>query len=413
MEISGRRVRRFRIRFGRNRLAGTDGGENNDGSVLPLRHGGDTESEASCCYCDLKISMFNEPISRLGRRFSGVMKIWFSIGVGFGVASLLLVTLFLLLQFHSNPLSNSLASAVFGFSPSTRVSLSGLVYVFVSTVITVLVHELGHALAAASEGIQMEYIAVFIAAIFPGGLVAFDHDLLQSLPSFNALRVYCAGIWHNAVFCVLCAFALFLLPVMLSPFYKHGESLVVVGVPSKSPLFGYLSPGDAIVSLDGIRVHKPSEWLELSAILDKKNSETLNASLNTGGSRRFHHGKGYCVPISLIEEGFKGKMVEQQYVCRDDLTPFLPMPCSDATLKDFSVCLDAKDIVKLSKCGDGWVTTSDTDTKSDCVCSQQSNLQVFHGQKSLIEEPHHTSVLDLVWISIARTVLGRLYLSVI
>lgn len=45
----------------------------------------------------------------------------------------------------------------------------------------------------------MEYIAVFIAAIFPGGLVAFDHDLLQSLPSFNALRVYCAGIWHNAV----------------------------------------------------------------------------------------------------------------------------------------------------------------------------------------------------------------------
>lgn len=50
-----------------------------------------------------------------------------------------------------------------------------------------------------SEGIQMEYIAVFIAAIFPGGLVAFDNDVLQSLPSFNALRIYCAGIWHNAV----------------------------------------------------------------------------------------------------------------------------------------------------------------------------------------------------------------------
>lgn len=45
----------------------------------------------------------------------------------------------------------------------------------------------------------MEYIAVFIAAIFPGGLVAFDNDVLQSLPSFNALRIYCAGIWHNAV----------------------------------------------------------------------------------------------------------------------------------------------------------------------------------------------------------------------
>ncbi|CAH2078451.1 unnamed protein product [Thlaspi arvense] len=367
MEFSGRRVRRFRMRFGRNRLAGAGGGDYNDGSIL---HGGNTESQASCCYCDLKISRFNEPIFRLGRRFSGMMKVWFSIGLGFGVASLLLVTLFLLLQFHPIPLSNRLAASVFGFSPSTRVSLSGIVYVFVSTVITVLVHEIGHALAAASEGIQMEYVAVFIAAIFPGGLVAFDHDLLQSLASFNALRVYCAGIWHNAVLCLLCALALFLLPVTLSPFYKHGESLVVVDVPYKSPLFGYLSPGDAIVSLDGIRIHKPSEWLELAAILDKQNIETSNASSYLGGSRRFHHGKGYCVPISQIEEGLKGKMVENQYLCPGDLTPFQHVPCSNAAPREVYVCLDAKDIVKLDKCGDGWVATSDTDVKSDCVCSQ-------------------------------------------
>lgn len=142
---------------------------------------------------------------------------------------------------------------------------------------------------------------------------------------------------------------------------------------SKSSLFGHLSPGDVIVSLDGIRVHNPSEWLELAAILDKQSSEkTSNASLYLGGSMRFHHGKGYCVPISLIEEGLEGKMVENQYVCPDgDLTPFLPMPCSNAAQKEVSVCLDAKDIVKLSKCGYGWVTTtSDADVKSDCVCSQ-------------------------------------------
>lgn len=114
MEISGRRVRRFRMRFGRHRPAG----ENDDDSVLPLRRNGNTGSEASCCYCDLKISMFNEPIFRLGRRFSRVLKIWFSIGLGFGVASLLLATVFLLLQFHPNPLSNRLAASLFGFSPS-------------------------------------------------------------------------------------------------------------------------------------------------------------------------------------------------------------------------------------------------------------------------------------------------------
>ena len=50
-----------------------------------------------------------------------------------------------------------------------------------------------------SEGIRMEYVAVFVACLFPGALVAFDDDVMQALPCFSALRVYCAGIWHNAV----------------------------------------------------------------------------------------------------------------------------------------------------------------------------------------------------------------------
>lgn len=50
-----------------------------------------------------------------------------------------------------------------------------------------------------SEGIQMEYIAIFIAVLFPGALVAFNYELLQAFSQFTMLRVYCAGIWHNAV----------------------------------------------------------------------------------------------------------------------------------------------------------------------------------------------------------------------
>lgn len=50
-----------------------------------------------------------------------------------------------------------------------------------------------------SEGIPIEYIAIFVAVLFPGALVAFDSELLQTLPSLTVLRVYTAGIWHNAV----------------------------------------------------------------------------------------------------------------------------------------------------------------------------------------------------------------------
>ena len=54
-------------------------------------------------------------------------------------------------------------------------------------------------LVTCSEGIRIEYIAIFIAVLFPGALVAFDQELLETLPHFTALRVYSAGVWHNAV----------------------------------------------------------------------------------------------------------------------------------------------------------------------------------------------------------------------
>jgi S2P endopeptidase len=45
----------------------------------------------------------------------------------------------------------------------------------------------------------MEYVAIFIAVIFPGALVALNYDLLENLPLFSMLRIYCAGIWHNVM----------------------------------------------------------------------------------------------------------------------------------------------------------------------------------------------------------------------
>lgn len=49
-----------------------------------------------------------------------------------------------------------------------------------------------------SEGVQIEYIALFFALVFPGALVAFNDASLQLLPGVASLRIYCAGIWHNA-----------------------------------------------------------------------------------------------------------------------------------------------------------------------------------------------------------------------
>ncbi|KAL2576568.1 hypothetical protein AAZV13_16G083400 [Glycine max] len=163
-----------------------------------------------CRYCDYKICSFNRPLFHFGRRYARFLKVWFSIGVGFALSAVLGVTLVLLWELArtlhlcagSNKLGSFARSLLFGIPPSVpglSLSLADTGYACVSTIISVFMHELGHAVAATSEGIQVEYIAVFIAILFPGALVAFNYEFLQTLPHLTALRVYSAGIWHNAV----------------------------------------------------------------------------------------------------------------------------------------------------------------------------------------------------------------------
>ncbi|KAF5742402.1 membrane-bound transcription factor site-2 protease isoform X1 [Tripterygium wilfordii] len=371
-------------------------GRNN--SLLPLRRSSSTprrlSNTISCWYCDYKISAFNEPMLRFGRRFNTALRIWFSIGVGFSLTALVVVILFLVWELATalrllpgNPVFEHFSGALlFGFfNPSgygLSLSLADAAYLLFSTIISVSVHEFGHAVAAASEGLQMEYIAMFLAVLFPGALVAFNYELLQLLPRLNALRIYCAGIWHNAVFCAVCGMALFLLPFLLFPFYIYGESPMVLDAPSTSPLFGYLSPGDVIVSIDGKHIHNAQEWMEMAALIDKQRFQSLNNSKYVKDFGIVDGRTGYCVPNSMIKGKQRLHLTDNPSACPNDLTAFVSIHGFDlSTLDDFSedghlngsqtgLCLNARDIVKCNKCSAEWATTSNSDG-SNFTCPQE------------------------------------------
>ncbi|KAL9256730.1 Membrane-bound transcription factor site-2 protease-like protein [Drosera capensis] len=210
----------------------------------------------------------------------GFFRAWFTMGIGFSTCTLLGVSVVLILEFarsllfhHTSRDFNLFSKLLFGFSPKfERVNIpfldvGNLVF---STVVSVIVHEFEHALAAASEGIQMEYFAIFIAGLFLGALVAFNNDLLKEKSRSTALRIYCAGIWHNAICCAACGFALLLLPLIFSPLYIHDEGPMVLHLSSSSPVSSYLSPGDVIVSVDGIRIFNPQEWMEFATLIEER-----------------------------------------------------------------------------------------------------------------------------------------------
>ncbi|XP_008791413.2 membrane-bound transcription factor site-2 protease homolog isoform X2 [Phoenix dactylifera] len=344
---------------------------------LPL-HVSHPSSSISYWYCDFKIYNLNERLFSFGCRYARFLRVWFTVGVAFSFMALLGVSVMLLWDsagpFHLRSRDMEINSLSV---PGLSLSIMDTGIMIVSTLISVALHEFGHAVAAASEGLQIEYIAIFLAVLFPGALVAFNYDMVRSLPHFAALRIYCAGIWHNVMFCAVCALALFLLPLILHPVYLHNEGPMVLGVPQTSALSGFLSPYDVIVSLDGSNIKSPQEWMKKMAQINAQilpKSTYLEESLH---SQAVSGRKGYCIPNSWVEESRS-----EQFSCPDELTAFVRISCSNSSLlvgrgdsdKDKVEdrhCLPAKDVVKLKKCGDEWEMTGNE--RSHCACSEEES----------------------------------------
>ncbi|XP_042451807.1 membrane-bound transcription factor site-2 protease homolog isoform X2 [Zingiber officinale] len=288
---------------------------------------------------------------------------WFTVGAAFSLVTLTGVSLMLLwdstdaltLPLRTSGVNGLLQRWLFGttFLFPRSVSILDASSMIISTMLSVGVHEFGHGIAAASEGLRIEYIAVFLAICFPGALVAFDYDWLQSLPQSSALRIYCAGIWHNITFSAACFLTLISLPVILHPFYLYGQGPLVLAVPKVSPLYGYLSPYDVIVSVDGSNIKSPHEWINIMANYD---SQILPEPSVTKGIQTFEalsHIKGYCVPDNWIKASSTS--------CGDELADFVYWPCNNSrpvfdnirdemNKSESKHCLIARDVVKCKKC---------------------------------------------------------------
>ncbi|XP_031384429.1 membrane-bound transcription factor site-2 protease homolog isoform X5 [Punica granatum] len=417
----GRRFRRFGLHRG---LA-----LNYPLSVLPL-HNVSRASAAtrprlsctlSCWYCDLRIYAFTDPIFRIGRRYARYLRVWFSMGVGFGATLMIVLALLLLWELagflHLHKSNANLNKLVFGFSPTVyglKISLADAGFIVLSTLISVCAHEIGHAIAAASEGVQVEHVAIFIAVLFPGALVAFNQDSLQALQRISALRIYCAGIWHNAVV-KLQSFVSFLMCIYITEFrFSRGPfhvdsyyivnnfltvtfapcvlmnihlpavlcnlwiDVVALAVYFVSFVCAWSRPnGDMIVAVDDIPIRDKQDWVEAISLIDIDSNQESNHTQYVGkGSSK----KGYCVPLGSLEERESIRHVDNVSTCLDDLTAFISTPCSDMDTTDYNDgsgsaeeharCLDAKEVIKLRKCGDGW---SHIVNGSSCLCLQDES----------------------------------------
>ena len=100
-------------------------------------------------------------------------------------------------------------------------------------------HELGHALAAAREDVQLFGLGILIAFTIPIAYVHISSEQLSLLPLKNQLRVTCAGIWHNIVLATIAATILMLSTWFWAPFYTVGNGIYVKTILPVSLLIMY------------------------------------------------------------------------------------------------------------------------------------------------------------------------------
>ncbi|KAJ2522174.1 hypothetical protein GGI11_001798 [Coemansia sp. RSA 2049] len=115
-----------------------------------------------------------------------------------------------------------------------------------------VVHEMGHAVAAACVArVRVRRIGVFVLGVYPGAFVDVERAKLATRSLRAQLGVACAGVWHNAVvgaaaWALVGAGALRFL-LLAAGWAAVADGVAVVDVARHSPLAGTLLPLRSVV----------------------------------------------------------------------------------------------------------------------------------------------------------------------
>ncbi|CAG8527323.1 9744_t:CDS:2 [Diversispora eburnea] len=139
--------------------------------------------------------------------------------------------------------------------PGVTLPMSHFAYYLIALLICGVIHEMGHAIAAAKERIEIKYTGIFLYIIYPGAFVEISTHEMKELPCFKQLRILCAGVWHNLIIFLLGYFILntglftsFLSLTLWRSVDNMGVS--VISVEKNTPLFDHIKPSMVITKLD-------------------------------------------------------------------------------------------------------------------------------------------------------------------
>ncbi|KAM9964935.1 hypothetical protein ACTFIW_004730 [Dictyostelium discoideum] len=167
--------------------------------------------------------------------------------------------------------------------PGVNVKGSDSWYLIISVLISMIIHELGHAIASYVSKCEINSIGFFFLFIMPGASVNLDYIELDKINLWQKLRIQCGGVWHNVVLCIIGYLLLSSSSFLLSPLYKiSNDKLYITGIPNGSLLERNLNIGDQILSINDCKISNRSDLVEcIYKELDKTRSYCISQNTIT------------------------------------------------------------------------------------------------------------------------------------
>ncbi|KAK2584852.1 hypothetical protein KPH14_006290 [Odynerus spinipes] len=234
---------------------------------------------------------FNRKIMKWGMNRSKFWTTWFNAGVIISII-LLLIVMIEILRVTFNICSVGLTvqknSPVLlkPMLPGVDMPLNEIGYYLITLAMCIIFHELGHALAAVREDVQLYGVGILLVFVIPIAYVNMNSEQFVSLPLRNQLRIMCAGVWHNIILAAIAATILVLSTWFWAPLYDLHSGVYVKSILPNSPSKGStgLLEHDVIYKLNDCPVKHSDDWS--NCILNIIRQPT----------------PGYCVQQSFIQE---------------------------------------------------------------------------------------------------------------
>lgn len=146
--------------------------------------------------------------------------------------------------------------------PGLNLPVSELGYYSIALVLCSIFHEIGHALASVKEDVHLVNVGLNVLFILPVAYVNISLDNLNALSSWKALRIVCAGVWHNLVLTFFAYLIYWSLPYIFSLTFYTNHGVSVFDVLKSSSLAGAkgLHVGDTVISINDCNTRNDVAW---------------------------------------------------------------------------------------------------------------------------------------------------------